>query len=228
MTDSNKKQSFNGQRTMLISLLLSAPGPIVTGIPALASHSSTQIADFLRRSAELVALFAAWWIYRKLQKSMESDDVYRAGLERMANLTVAGAMICSSIAMLVVGVTRLFVYEASGNVIMGLIIAILGVLTNSWFWWRYRNMIREQFDPVISGQHKLYRAKSCVDICVVIALTSVAVAPGHPATKYIDALGCILVAGYLLHNGLEIIRKNKLEEDSVGKDLTEQTEEVKP
>lgn len=209
MSDLNKKQSLNREKTMLTSLLLSAPGPIVTGIPALTSLSATQIADFLRRTAELVALFVSWWIYRKLQRNTVSDDVYRARMERTANLAVAGAMMCSGIAMLVVGVARLFVYKASGNVIMGLIIAVLGVLTNSWFWWRYSNMTREQFDPVIAGQQKLYRAKACVDLCVAIALTSVAAAPDHPATKYIDAFGCILVACYLLYSGLDLIRKKK-------------------
>jgi divalent metal cation (Fe/Co/Zn/Cd) transporter len=212
MNDLNENQSFKREKTMLISLLLSSPGPIITGIPAIVSHSATQIADFLRRTAELIALFVAWWIYRKLQRSIVSDDTYRAHMERIANLTVAGAMMCSGIAMLVVGVTRLLVYKASGNVIMGLIIAVLGMLTNSWFWWRYRNMTGEQFDPVISGQQKLYRAKACVDLCVVIALTSVAVAPNHTATKYIDALGCIVVACYLLYNGLDMIRKNKAAE----------------
>lgn len=221
MNDLNNKQSFKREKTMLISLLLSAPGPIVTGIPAIASHSATQIADFLRRTAELVALFISWWIYRKLQRNTAPDDTFRARMERTSNLTVAGAMFFSGIAMLVVGVARLLVYEANGNVIIGIIIAVLGVLTNTWFWLRYRSMTREQFDPVIAGQQKLYRAKACVDLCVVIALTSVAVAPNHPMTQYIDALGCIIVACYLLYNGVDIIRKNKAKDSSVCKDLPE-------
>jgi len=220
MNDLNEKQSVKREKTMLTSLLLSAPGPIVTGIAAVSSLSATQMADFLRRTAELVALFVSWWVYRKLQRNPVSDDIYRARMEHMVNLTVAGAMICSGIAMLVVGVARLFVYEANGNVTMGLIIAVLGVLVNTGFWWRYRNMTQEQFDPVIEGQQKLYRAKACVDLGVVIALTSVTVAPGHSAIKYIDASGCILVACYLFHNGLSIIGKNKTVKNSDGKDLS--------
>lgn len=221
MNDLNKKQSFKREKTMLISLLLSAPGPIVTGIPAVASHSATQIADFLRRTAELAALFVSWWIYRKLQRDTVPEATCRARMERMANLTVAGAMMCSGIAMLVVGVARMYVYKANGNVIMGLIIAVLGVLTNTWFWWRYARMTREQYDHVIAGQQKLYRAKSFVDLGVVIALTSVAVAPNHPATRYIDASGCVIVAFYLLYSGADIIRKNKAKESPVSKDLSE-------
>ena len=222
MIDLNKKQSTKGEKTLLISLLLSAPGAIATGIPAITSHSATQIADFLRRSAELIALFVSWWVYHKLQRSIEPDDAYRARMERLANLTVALAMICSGTAMLVVGVTRLFVHRASGNVIMGLIIAVLGVLTNVWFWWRYSHMAREGFNSVIAGQQKLYRAKSSVDLCVVIALTTVVVAPGHPVTRYVDAFGCIIVAGYLLYNGLGMIRQNRAGESSVDEDMSGQ------
>jgi divalent metal cation (Fe/Co/Zn/Cd) transporter len=219
MTDLDKNQSSKREKTMLISLLLSAPGPIVTGIPAITSLSATQIADFLRRTAELVALFVSWWIYRKLQRDIASDNAYRPRMEQRANLVVAGAMICSGVAMLIVGVTRLFFYKANGNVIMGLIIAALGLLTNTWFWLRYTRMTRELFDPVIEGQQKLYRAKSCVDLGVVVALTSVAVAPSHPATQYIDASGCIIVACYLLYNGVDIIWKNKVKKSSVCEDL---------
>lgn len=208
MKDSNINQTSKCQRTLLTALLLSAPGPIATGIPAIMSHSATQIADFLRRTAELIAIFVSWQVYRKLQGSMEAEENYRSSMEHMANLTVAGAMVCSGFAMLIVGVVRLYVYEASGNVIMGLVISVLGVLTNGWFWIHYRNIAKERFDVIIAGQQKLYRSKTAVDICVVTALTSVTVAPKHPATRYIDAVGCIIVACYLLYSGFDMIRKN--------------------
>ena len=119
-----------------------------------------------------------------------------------------------AVAMLVVGVSRLFVYKVSGNVIMGLIIATMGLSVNAWFWWRYSTMIREEFDLVIAGQRNLYRAKVFVDTAVVIALTSVTIAPNHPITKYIDAIGCIIVSFYLLYNGFDMLRKNKVAEHS--------------
>jgi divalent metal cation (Fe/Co/Zn/Cd) transporter len=75
-------------------------------------------------------------------------------------------------------------------------------------------MIREKYNSVIAGQEKLYRAKASVDICVVSALTSVSIAPNHPVTQYIDALGCIIVAFYLLFNGIDILRKNKVAENN--------------
>lgn len=214
MTIAKNDHSARSERTLLTSVVMSAPGPLVTGIAAASSHSATQIADFIRRSAELVALFVSWWVFRKLRGSGGSDDLRRIRLERAANLSVAGAMVSSGIAMLVVGVSSLATYEASGDVSMGLIIAVLGLITNTWFWWRYRSIARERFDPVIAGQQKLYRAKAFVDLCVVVALSAVAIAPSHPVTRYVDAFGSIIVAGYLLFQGLAVGRKGSTRRQS--------------
>lgn len=197
-----KNASPKGEGTLLTALLLSAPGPLVTGIAAVTSRSATQLADFLRRTAELVATFASWWIFRKRGREPELTADERARLDQLAERIVAIAMICSGIALLIVGVFRLFSDATSGNVIIGLVIAALGLLTNTIFWQRYKRLAREQSDAVLAAQQQLYRAKACVDLCVTLALCAVAIAPAHPVTRYIDALGSIAVAIYLLYNGL--------------------------
>ncbi|MEA1884927.1 MAG: cation transporter [Thermotogota bacterium] len=200
------KAAAKREKTMLVAFLLSSPGPLLTGIAALSSQSATQIADFLRRSSELVALFVAWWVFRKMQRDTSSDKIFQNRMSRIANLTVSIAMICSGVAMFIVGVVRLFVFNIGGKVILGLVIAILGLITNSWFWWRYWSMNREIPDSVIEGQGNLYRAKACVDLAVVSALATVLVAPNHPATQYVDAVGCMIVAFYLFYSGVKVMK----------------------
>src|SRR6056297_3476715 len=207
------KAAAKREKTMLVAFLLSSPGPLLTGIAALSSQSATQIADFLRRSSELVALFVAWWVFRKMQRDTTTDQVFQNKMTRIANLTVSIAMICSGIAMFIVGMIRLFVFNASGKVILGLVIAVLGLITNSWFWWRYWSMNREIPDSVIEGQRNLYRAKACVDVAVVSALTAVLVAPNQPATQYIDAIGCMIVAFYLFYSGAKMMKLVKQSEN---------------
>lgn len=194
-----------GEKTLLTALLLSSPGPLVTGISAAISLSTTQIADFLRRSTELVAIFMSWLIYRKLQNT-DLGDGEQLRLERLADLLVGGAMCCGGAIMLMLAIARLSTYEPGGSVALGLVIAVLGLLTNTWFWFRYRALAREQFNAVIAGQRELYRAKSCVDLCVVIALSAVAVAPLHPTTRYVDVLGSMIVACYLLLTGVNMVK----------------------
>jgi len=207
MASQVKHNKSKGEKTLLTALLLSAPGPLVTGISVVMSYSTTQIADFLRRSTELVAIFASWWIYRKLQRNPMLDTAEQTRLGQLANLCVGGAMTSTGIVMLIIAVLRLSSYEPSGNVTMGLVIAVLGLLTNSWFWFRYRALNRGESSIVLVAQQKLYQAKTYVDVCVVIALGAVALAPAHPITRYIDLLGSIVVAIYLLWNGVVSIRK---------------------
>lgn len=206
----SKEQTASRAKTLLTSLLLSAPGPLVTGIALATSHSTTQLADFLRRSVELVAIFISWWVFRKLNRPPLPDETRQARLERTAGLTTAGAMACSGAALLVVALARMSAFEPGGNVTMGLVIAILGVLTNGWFWRRYTAMTQEHYSAVIAAQAQLYRAKTTVDLCVTAALAAVAIAPAHPITRYIDIIGSIIVAIYLLWSGIRVAQKQHL------------------
>jgi divalent metal cation (Fe/Co/Zn/Cd) transporter len=202
MTSLTQEQAASRERTLLIALLVSVPGPLLTGIAAATSLSTTQVADFVRRSAELVALFLSWWVFRQLQRNAALQEAEQTRLERAAGLSVAGAMAFSGAVMIILALSRLSAFEPGGNVIPGLTIASLGVVANGLFWRRYANLTREQYSPVIAAQQHLYRAKASVDLTVVIALAAVAIAPAHPATPYIDILGSLAVAGYLLWSGL--------------------------
>lgn len=211
MIDFSVDQAQKREKTLFAAVLLSIPGPLVTGIAAISSHSSTQLADFIRRSAELLALFVAWWVFRYLQRHTRLSEDNRTRLEQMAGLSVAFAMGCSGLIMLIISISRFSDYAPAGNVISGLVIAFLGLLTNTWFWWRYTMLTREQFNPVIAAQQKLYRAKASVDLCVVIALTVLTLAPNHPVSQYLDILGSCSVAIYLLYSAIDMLRSLKVQ-----------------
>lgn len=196
-----------GERTLLTSVALSSPGPIVVGIGVLLGRSSTQIADFIRRTAELIAIIVSWLVFRHLHKSGEPDAVRKDKLERIANLFVGAAMCLSGAAMLFIA---LFSVETEkGNVVPGLVIAVLGVIVNTWFWIRYRKLNRETPDAILSVQSRLYRAKALVDACVTTALTFVAVAPASSAARYVDLGGSVIVAAYLVINGIITLQGKK-------------------
>jgi divalent metal cation (Fe/Co/Zn/Cd) transporter len=205
----SRKQAASRERTLLAAVLLSMWAPLTTGIAVLLSHSTTQVADFVRRSVELVALIVAWQLFRHLQRHTELGHAERARLERTAALTVAVALCCSGAVMLLLAAMRLDGFQPGGNVYPGLVIAVLGLITNSWFWRRYARMTREHYDAVIDSQRHLYRAKALVDLCVGIALASVAISPGHIVTRYVDLLGSLTVAVYLIWSGWRSARGNR-------------------
>jgi len=201
----------SGQRTLLASVLLSSPGPIVVGIALFFGRSSTQLADFIRRTAELGAIIVSWLVYSILHKGGEPDPVRKERLERIANACVGVAMCLSGLAMLIIAIFSS--HGEKGNVIPGLVIAILGVTTNCWFWLRYRKLDREKPNAILAVQSKLYRAKTLVDAFITIALLVVAIAPEAFITPYVDMVGSMIVAIYLIFSGNSTLKgKNTIQE----------------
>ena len=128
----SRENTKTGSRTLLLSVLMSAPGPLVVGLGLMAGRSSTQIADFVRRSAELLAIIMSFAVYRITTKEDACDEAKRARLERRSNAFV-GAMMCLGGAFMVL-LAFLSENTYKGNVLPGLVIAVMGVIANTAFW----------------------------------------------------------------------------------------------
>jgi len=192
-----------GERTLFASVILSAPGPLVLGIGLLFGRSSTQIADFIRRTAELAALVVSLIVFRTIHKSGRQDAAWQRKQQLIVSRFVGTAMVFSGAAMLTVAILSLG--SEKGNVLPGLIIAFLGVVTNSSFWLRYRKLNKEQPDPILAVQSRLYLAKSAVDVSVAASLSFLALASTSPAAGYVDVGGAAVVAAYLVLTGISTI-----------------------
>ena len=197
---SNQK---SGSRTLLMSVLMSSPGPLVVGLGLLAGRSSTQIADFVRRSSELLAIIMAFVVYKLTTKDGTCDETKKKKLERTSN-TFVGAMMCLGGIFMIV-LTLMSGGADKGNVIPGLAIAVLGVIANTIFWRKYTKLNKAEPNAILAVQARLYRAKSLVDGCVTIALLSVVIAPGSQISSWLDFIGSLIVAAYLIWCGIQTI-----------------------
>ena len=126
-------------------------------------------------------------------------------IEDFSNLFV-GAMMCLGGSIMLV-LAFLSENTDKGNVIPGLTIALLGVIANTIFWRKYTRLNKLQPNPILAVQARLYRAKSLVDSCVTIALLSVVLAPLSPVSYWLDKIGSIIVAAYLVFCGMQTIRE---------------------
>ncbi|MBQ3136473.1 MAG: cation transporter [Clostridia bacterium] len=197
---SNKK---SGNNTLLMSVVMSSPGPLIVGLGLMAGKSSTQLADFVRRSSELLGIILAYVIYRITSKDGEIDAGKKARLEKLSNIFVGLTMCIGGAIMLVLAFVS--ENEEKGNVIPGLAVALLGVVANTLFFVKYTRLNRAEPNAIIEVQARLYRAKSLVDTCVSVALLSVAVAPESPVSYYLDMIGSAIVAVYLLWCGVKTV-----------------------
>ena len=204
--DQEKK---SGYRTLLISVLMSSYGPVILGLGLRVGHSSTQIADFTRRTAELLALVVAFIVYAVTNRRQDMAERQKQELERKGNLFTGVIMCVSGLSMLMLSV--LSTDTDKGNVIPALAIAFLGVVANSIFWRRYTSLYRKQGNAILVVQARQYGAKTAVDVCVVIALAAVLIFPGTKASFWLDRIGSMLVSLYMIRCGiLTIMEQNKL------------------
>lgn len=201
------QEKKSGAKTLLWSVIMSSPGPLVVGLGLLAGSSSTQIADFVRRSAELLAIIMSFVVYSLLAKAEISSSLDKQKLESRSNMFV-GAMMCLAGTIMAV-LAFVMNQDDKGNVIPGLAIAVLGVIANSIFWSKYTRLNETSPDAILAVQARLYRAKTLVDISVTIALLSVLIAPQSIVSHWLDFLGSLVVSVYLVWCGIKTIYEEK-------------------
>ena len=187
-----------------MSIFMRAYGPIILRFGLLSGHSSTQISDFFRRSAELLALICAYVIYHIT--NIDSCDASRkASLKQYPNRFV-GAIMCFSGTIMIL--PDLFTgSDAKGNVTTALIISLLCVIANMMFWIKYQNLNKHENNAILLVQSRLYRAKSLVDICVTTTLATVTFLPNSTVSFYMDIIGSVIVAAYMVFCGVKTIRE---------------------
>ena len=193
-------ENKSGRKTLLMSVIMSSPGPLVVGLGLLIGKSSTQIADFVRRSIELLAIILSFAVYSITTKDDSVDEVKRQRYEKVTNVFVSIAMIVSGVIMAVLALTAQS--EEKGNVIPGLAIALLGLIANSIFWVKYNRLGRETGNKILTVQSGLYRAKTFVDLSVVMALGVVLFSSNATVSYYFDMIGTVCVAVYLTFTGI--------------------------
>lgn len=190
----------SGKKTLLMSVIMSSPGPLVVGLGLLVGKSSTQLADFVRRSIELLAIILAFAVYSITTKNDSTDEIKKQKYERATNLFVSVAMVISGVIMTVHAFASSS--EEKGNVIPGLAIALLGVVANSLFWVKYNKLGKETCNKILMVQSNLYRAKTFVDLSVVIALVTVLLSTDPMVSYYFDLIGTVCVSVYLVFTGV--------------------------
>ena len=190
----------SGKKTLLMSVIMSSPGPLVVGLGLLVGKSSTQLADFVRRSIELLAIILAFAVYSITTKNDSTDEIKKQKYERATNLFVSVAMVISGVIMTVLAFASSS--EEKGNVIPGLAIALLGVVAHSLFWVKYNKLGKETCNKILMVQSNLYRAKTFVDLSVVIALVTVLLSTDPMVSYYFDLIGTVCVSVYLVFTGV--------------------------
>ena len=187
------------RKTLWLSVIFSAFGPFVLLGALWMNTSMTQLGDFIRRTTELGVLVLALWTYLKLEKI---SSTLRANYQKRIYLASGLVLWLSALVLTMFLIINLVtpVYP-EGNVVIGLSVAVLGMLVNGYFAIRYKLFDQQSPNAVMDTQSKLYQAKTLVDINVTITLLSVIVLTDLNWRYWIDNLGTFLIILYLLYRG---------------------------
>ena len=193
----------SGAKTLLMSIIMSSPGPLVVGLGLIIGRSSTQIADFVRRTAEFLAIVMSYVVYTATLKYRDKDDEKVRRLEKHSNLAF-GIMI--GLAGLIMTVITFVLHtEDKGNIIPALTIALLSASANSLFWIKYTRLHRAGAGAIMVVQARLYRAKTLIDTGISAVLLTILVAPQSDFSHWLDFSGSLLVAIYLTWCGIKTV-----------------------
>ena len=196
----------SGKKTLIMSIIMSSPGPLVVGLSLIGGNSTTQLADFLRRTIEFMAIVLAFIVFCLTSNEDKVDEEKKFRLERYSNVVVSLSMIISGIIMLVLGIFKQ--NEDKGSQIPSLIIALVGLTSNGIFWFKYRKMAKVTGDLLFKTQKSLYGGKIFVDLSVFISLSVVLFSNNTTLSYYCDLFGTVCVASYLIISGIKLFIKS--------------------
>ena len=194
------------KKTLLWSVIMASPGPLVVGLSLIIGNSSTQTADFIRRTSEFIAIVMSFIVYKIAENDRFGDENKKERLERISNLSVGVLMCIGGAIMTVLAITAHTTEK--GNVVPGLVIAVLSATANAVFWSRYVRLGRSTKNPILMVQARLYRAKTLIDSCVTVALLAILALPDSQISHALDLGGSAVVAIYLLLSGVKTVTES--------------------
>lgn len=196
------------ERTLRIAWMLSAWAPAALAVALFLGPSTVLIADFLRRTSELLVLFMSWRVFRRIAHSPSRPLEDFDASERRMSLGVALVLAISTCVILLAAGIRLYQGAEVGWIVPGLVIACAGGGVNLWLWRRNRRLAKQEPSPLIDAQWRFYRSKTLADICVVVTLISGAMLRSTAFSPIVDALGATIIALFLATTAKRVAQRS--------------------
>lgn len=194
------------ERTLRIAWMLSAWAPLAGGLALYLGPSTILLADLLRRSSELLAMFLSWLVFLRIVRTPGAPPEAFPRLQHTASLAVALVMLLSPLVIAYSAMLRVREATEVGWIVPGLLLAGAGGAVNGWFWRRNRTLALREPGPLIDSQWRFYRTKTAVDACVMATLLAGAATRDLGLSPWVDAVGSAVIALFMLETAWRIGR----------------------
>lgn len=187
------------ERSVRTGWLLGLIGLFPAVVSVVIGHSTTILADFFKTACETFANFLAWLSLRRVAKGKTGVYQYGYGkLENLSSLAIAGAMVIAFTVVLYGAIDRLRHPAPVGQVWLALLTTAIAFVLNIWLWVKNHRLARKDPSPIMESQWRLFRTKAINNLSVISILGLSALLRRYPWSFYIDPLGSLIVAGFLL------------------------------
>lgn len=186
------------ERTLRIAWMLSAWAPLAGGVALYLGPSTILLADLLRRSSELLAMFLSWLIFLRIARTPGATPEAFPRQQHMASLVVALVMLFSPLVIAYSAIERVSEATEVGWILPGLLLAGAGGGVNCWLWRRNRNLALREPGPLIESQWRFYRTKTLIDACVIATLIGGAATRDLGLSPWVDAAGSTIIAVFMV------------------------------
>jgi cation diffusion facilitator family transporter len=193
------------ERSVRAGWLLGLFSLLPTVLAVVIGHSTTLLAGLFKMVCETFASFLAWLSLRKVARGKTGVYQYGYGkLESLSSLTVAGAMVISFTIVLYGAIDRVRHPAPVGQVWLGLLTTFIALALNIWLWLKNYRLARRDPSPIMESQWRLFRTKAINNLSVISALGLSVLLRSYSWSLYIDPLGSLIVAGFLLSSAYRV------------------------
>lgn len=197
---SEKRNEYQaGRKNLLVAVITSIPGPVALVLSL--GESTTQLADFLRRSCELLSVVLAFVLF---EISNRKPDCNQGKLETLVRIVTGLSMVFSGAVIGWLAVSNFG--SRRGSVITSLVLAVLGTMVNAKLYWGYRKLQH----GVLNIQAKLHWVKMLLDIWMTGVLLICTFASGS-IQSYGDLIGSASIAMYVIFSGIRLLRNKEVQ-----------------
>ncbi len=199
------------ERTLFYGFIWSAIFLFPKTIAVILSNSVVLLADLLKSISKCIASLASWLSIRRVAKGKDFSYNFGYGkLENLTSLVLAGVLIIS---LLVIGyeVYHRFLHPEHINdfgVWFGLLIVSAKFVIDVYFWHHDRHLAKIDNSPIMVSHWKFYRADAIANGVVILSLIISVVFKNISGIRYVDPIGSIIIAGFLLSSAYGIVSKS--------------------
>ena len=206
MEKTDKKESVRKEKLLRAAWMVSFLAPLSTFIAYYLGETPVLLAIFLRRTNEFMALFLAWVIYIKsCQAEVSGQSEESDKLEFLSGMIMGVVMIISGLIILYSAINQLINQEPPGWLIPGIFISVAGMFVNGFFWYKNYNLNKSSYSLIMDNQWKFYRAKTLMDIVVLISLVITFYDLLGERSWLSDPIGAIIVVGFIWFSAVQIL-----------------------